>query len=157
MLVRGGNLSYYRAVKRWANITTVTSILCSLLLLTTPLSAFAVGSDVLEEDQSPPMALVVSPVLITEVQTGAGVSGHAGDEFIEIYNTTDADIDLSGWQLRYVSATASTANINKPSFKVDITPQIIDDLPVKLAAKGHYVLRTEALNIRTGLYRQSYS
>ena len=45
-------------------------------------------------------------VLITEVQTGGTSS--AGEEFVEIYNITSQDIDISGWSLYYKSATGKT-------------------------------------------------
>ncbi len=41
-------------------------------------------------------------MLITEVQTGA--SGSASNEFVEIYNPSDASVAIGGWQLRYVNA-----------------------------------------------------
>lgn len=48
----------------------------------------------------------VKSVLITEVQTGGLAS--AGEEFVEIQNTTTDDIDISGWTLHYKSATGAT-------------------------------------------------
>ncbi|MEI6741651.1 MAG: lamin tail domain-containing protein [bacterium] len=53
-----------------------------------------------------PVRAAVKSVLITEVQTG-GLSS-AGEEFVEIQNTTTADIDISGWTLYYKSATGTT-------------------------------------------------
>lgn len=44
-------------------------------------------------------------VLIGEVQV-AGAD--AGDEFIELYNPTDAAVDLSGWSVQYVSGNATS-------------------------------------------------
>lgn len=48
----------------------------------------------------------VKSVLITEVQTGGLTS--AGEEFVEIQNTTTDDIDISGWTMYYKSATGAT-------------------------------------------------
>lgn len=45
-------------------------------------------------------------VIITEVQTGSANS--ASEEFIEIYNTTNQDIDISGWSIYYKSATGTS-------------------------------------------------
>lgn len=45
-------------------------------------------------------------ILITEVQTGSANS--ASEEFVEIYNTTNQDIDISGWSLYYKSATGTS-------------------------------------------------
>ncbi|MEI6581576.1 MAG: lamin tail domain-containing protein [bacterium] len=53
-----------------------------------------------------PVRAGVKSVLITEVQTGSLTS--AGEEFVEIQNTTAADIDISGWTLYYKSATGTT-------------------------------------------------
>lgn len=41
-------------------------------------------------------------LLITEVQTGSANS--ASEEFVEIFNTTSSDLDLSGWTMYYKSA-----------------------------------------------------
>jgi len=52
----------------------------------------------------PSRALSASkPVLISEVQTGSLIS--AGEEFIEIFNSSTSVIDVSGWSLYYRSAT----------------------------------------------------
>ncbi|MCL1841495.1 MAG: lamin tail domain-containing protein, partial [Propionibacteriaceae bacterium] len=41
-------------------------------------------------------------VIINEVYGGGGNSGAAfNQDFIELYNPTDAAIDLSGWSLQY--------------------------------------------------------
>lgn len=46
-----------------------------------------------------------SHVVISEVQV-AGAS--AGDEFLELYNPTNAAVDLSNWKVEYKSATGAT-------------------------------------------------
>jgi hypothetical protein len=57
----------------------------------------------------------VNHVVISEVQV-AGVD--AGDEFIELYNPTDSEIDISGWSLQYLSGLASsTALAEKKNFE----------------------------------------
>ena len=53
-----------------------------------------------------PASAAAKSVLITEVQTGGLIS--AGEEFVEIQNTSADDIDISGWALYYKSATGTT-------------------------------------------------
>ncbi len=48
----------------------------------------------------------VKSALITEVQTGGLTS--AGEEFVEIQNTSTTTIDISGWTMYYKSATGAT-------------------------------------------------
>lgn len=51
---------------------------------------------------------VGAPVIINEVYGGGGNSGAKyKNDFIELYNTTDNDIDVSGWQIQYASKTGS--------------------------------------------------
>lgn len=45
-------------------------------------------------------------VVISQVQVGP--TGSASNEFIELYNNTDTDIDISNWCLFYASATSIT-------------------------------------------------
>ncbi len=49
---------------------------------------------------------IAEHVVISEVAV-AGPSG-ASDEFVELYNPTSQDVDLSGWKLQYKSATGTT-------------------------------------------------
>lgn len=48
-------------------------------------------------------------VIFSEIFVG-NPSPNAGQEFIEIYNNTAADIDLSGWRVQYASATKTDWN-----------------------------------------------
>lgn len=114
-------------------------MLYSAVLVFSPFSVLAEQAPV-EESESP---AGLPPVLITEIQTGADVSGRAAEEFIELYNTTDEELDLAGWQLRYVSATASTVSIDKPSFRANIAPPEPDEDSVLLGPGEYYVLHTE--------------
>jgi hypothetical protein len=50
-----------------------------------------------------------APVIITEIQTGAAT---AADEFVEIYNRSNADIDITGWQIRYANPTGEPSLIS---------------------------------------------
>lgn len=62
---------------------------------------------------------VASNVVISEIQVGGASSG---DEFVELYNPTDAPVSLSGWSLQYVSGMAtSTANAAKKNFEASST------------------------------------
>ncbi len=56
-------------------------------------------------DLPTPDASNVNHVLISEVQV-AGVD--EGDEFIELYNPTESEIDTSGWSIQYLSGSASS-------------------------------------------------
>jgi len=60
---------------------------------------------------APSAALAVSGSLyISELQTGGSGTGHANDEFVELYNGTDNDIPLHGWQLEYRAVSASNGS-----------------------------------------------
>ncbi|WP_291125569.1 C10 family peptidase [Flavobacterium sp. UBA6031] len=51
-------------------------------------------------------------VIITQVYGGGGNSGATyKSDFIELFNTTNSDVDVSGWCLYYLGATSSTTNI----------------------------------------------
>ncbi|HUS26023.1 MAG TPA: lamin tail domain-containing protein [Nevskiaceae bacterium] len=70
-------------------------------------------------------------VLITEVQTGTKLG--ATQEFIELYNAGDAPVDLSGWQVWYL--TAKAVNPDKPAAR-----GVIKLANARLPAGGYYVL-----------------
>ncbi|WNB92654.1 OmpL47-type beta-barrel domain-containing protein [Bacillus sp. NEB1478] len=54
-------------------------------------------------------AEAASHVVISEVYGGGGNNGAVyKNDFIELYNPTDAEVDLNGWSVQYDSATAST-------------------------------------------------
>lgn len=61
----------------------------------------------------PTVAAVVSivapppAVLISELQTGS--SSSASEEFVELYNASDADVALAGWSVEYKAATTADA------------------------------------------------
>ncbi|RKI33961.1 DUF4215 domain-containing protein [Corallococcus sp. AB004] len=46
-------------------------------------------------------------VVISELAPGG--PGGADDEFVELYNPTNAEVDISGWRLQYMKATTGTA------------------------------------------------
>lgn len=51
----------------------------------------------------------LTTVVISEVQTG-GLENTA-DEFVELYNPFDTLLDVTGWQLQYISASGQTVTI----------------------------------------------
>src|SRR5687768_14751287 len=52
----------------------------------------------------PSAALAISPsVVISELQTGD--SSSLSNEFVEMYNSTTADVAVDGWTMEYKSAT----------------------------------------------------
>jgi Lamin Tail Domain len=46
-------------------------------------------------------------IVVNELKTGGTAAG-ASDEFVELYNPCDVDVDLTGWSLVYRSATGTT-------------------------------------------------
>lgn len=57
-----------------------------------------------------------SPILIVEVQTGTTTS--ASEEFIELVNVSDSDVDMSSWRVEYFSA--SSADFEHPSRNITL-------------------------------------
>ena len=91
-------------------------------------------------------------VVINEAQTSGG-TGHTNDDFIELHNTTDAPIDLTGWQLRKKTKTDSTATgASLKSFSADAGMMI--ELPAGgyllwANSNGAFKLSTDAQFIST--------
>lgn len=51
-------------------------------------------------------------VIISQVYGGGGNTGAAyANDFIELFNPTNADVNLSGWSVQYAGATSSTWNV----------------------------------------------
>ncbi|MFC6997177.1 cadherin-like beta sandwich domain-containing protein [Rufibacter roseus] len=72
-------------------------------------------------------------VVISEVYGGGGNNGATfKNDFIELYNPTDAPVSLNGWSVQYASATGTTWNnkVNLP----DVT----------IPAKGFYLIKGAA-------------
>ncbi|HEY5806073.1 MAG TPA: lamin tail domain-containing protein [Candidatus Saccharimonadales bacterium] len=122
-------------MKRQTIAATVYSILCAFLLALAPLPAIAEELPLPETEL--PIVASLPPVIITEVQTGLPNSGYANMEFIELYNTTDAPLDISGWQIRYSSAVASGSG-ELITIAAAVSGQVMLD------AKSHYVVKQSA-------------
>ena len=47
-------------------------------------------------------------IVISQVQTAGAGTGTAGQEFVEVYNNSSSDVDVTGWCLTYSSSSTST-------------------------------------------------
>jgi hypothetical protein len=75
---------------------------------------------------------IATHVVISEVQVAG--DGGAGDEFVELYNPTNADIDISNWSLQYISGHATSAqSVARKNFS---TTSTIPALGYFLIARG---------------------
>lgn len=118
----------------------VLSILLVAVLTLLPLRAFAIDAS----DADMP---IETPVIITEVQTG-GVM--ASDEFIELYNTSNEAVDITGWELR-LAASGSTTNATTLLVTIVGNPE-----PVVLPGKSYFVLHTSSVVLPEGIMGQEY-
>jgi hypothetical protein len=81
-----------------------------------------------EPEQPAVSGLAADHLVISEVQV-AGAD--AGDEFIELYNPTESEVDLSDWSVQYLSGTATTTgNVSKKNFEAGN----------KVPAKGFFLI-----------------
>jgi len=117
------------------------SLICALCLLVAPLTVVAEGV----VDETVPF----SPVIITEVQTGAAT---ASDEFIELYNQTPEALDITGWQIRY--ANAGLAVDGPTQLVAEITS---NDGPILLPAHSYFVLHAPSISLPLGVAGQTYT
>lgn len=51
-------------------------------------------------------------LLLSEIQI-SGETGHANDDFVELFNASSQSIDLSGYRLRYRNSTGKESSLNK--------------------------------------------
>jgi len=80
-----------------------------------------------------------SPVVIDEVYGGGGNSGAPlAQDFVELYNPTDAPVDLTGWSVQYASSAGTWANGGQTN------------LTGSIPAGGHYLV-AEAVGANTSL------
>ena len=64
-----------------------------------------------------------SPLVLNEVYGGGGNSGAAfNQDFVELYNPTDAPLPLDGWSLQYASATGTWANGSQTNLTGTVAP-----------------------------------
>ncbi len=83
------------AFRRTGALLTVTAVTAAGLALVPSAANAAVSAD--------------APVVISEVYGGGGNSGAAVNrDFIELANTGDETVDLSGFSVQYASATGAT-------------------------------------------------
>ncbi len=72
------------------------------------LLAAILGSVVLVASFNMPVHANETSLLISEIKTASANS--ASQEFIEIYNASSNDIDVTGWKVQYIAATSTNAN-----------------------------------------------
>jgi hypothetical protein len=96
-----------------------------------------------------PDIIYPSPVIITEIQTGAAA---AGDEYVELYNVSTEAVDITDWQVRYVNASSA-------SKATSLLASIANDSgqPVILQPRTYFLLHTATVAASTGIANQSYS
>ena len=98
-----------------------------IVILAGPMSVSAesVDDDEVEDDE---------PVLISEILTRTEDS--AFEEFVELYNPNDFEIDISSWRLEYMSSSGSSWS-SKIRGEQHVEPNMV------IEPKGFYVLATE--------------
>lgn len=72
-------------------------------------------------------------VIITEVQTGS--QANASQEFVELYNPSDFDISINGWQLQYLSA--ANTDWQKPTRSIPLSGSIKAHQYLLVASKDY--------------------
>jgi len=83
---------------------------CFTLLLLTGLFFGAAGQS-LAREESAPRAQAATNVVISEFRTRGPDGGN--DEFVELFNPTNALVDISGWQIRASTASGSSTTSNR--------------------------------------------
>ncbi|OKP79140.1 hypothetical protein A3842_13125 [Paenibacillus sp. P3E] len=77
-----------------------------------------------------------SAPVISQVYGGGGNSGAKyKNDFIELYNPTDADIDLTGWKVRYASSSGSFS---------EAKPNLFTTLTGSIPAGGYFLIQEAA-------------
>lgn len=92
--------------RNFTRVFTSLLILAALFLTTSrPIHALPLT----EEEDLPPTHVIANDVVISEVQIAGGSGSY--DEFIEIYNPTDASIDLDNWKIQKKTLSGDEYNI----------------------------------------------
>jgi len=89
-----------------------------------------------------------TPIIISEIQTGAGT---ASDEFVELFNTSDQPVDITGWQVRYINATTA----GDTTLLATVEGPTADH--VYVPANGYYVLHTASVALPQTIAGQVYA
>ncbi|QSQ23789.1 lamin tail domain-containing protein [Pyxidicoccus parkwayensis] len=95
---------------------------------------------------APPPAPLTNHVVISEICGGNGTGTASTDEFIELYNPTNSDVDISGWLVQYKSATGAAY-----SGSVAIPPGKV------IKARGYFLLGGATFQAGTTTADVSYS
>lgn len=102
--------------------------------LATGLAVLLLVGNVLPAAQTAQAATDNSNVVISQVYGGGGNSGaELKNDFIELYNPTDEAIDLTGWKVRYASASGTFSD-------TDFFTSLTGTIP----AKGYYLIQQAA-------------
>jgi hypothetical protein len=64
---------------------------------------------------------VLPSIIISEIQVTGG-AGHTADDFVELYNTSSASVNISNYRLRYKNSSGTENSLNKISADVCIAP-----------------------------------
>ncbi|WP_052353748.1 DUF4350 domain-containing protein [Neobacillus jeddahensis] len=103
------------------------------------LSALLLGGTFLPNLAVPAKAASIGNVVISEVYGGGGNSGATyKNDFIELYNPTDADISLDGWSVQYASKSGNFSANPSASNSTPITGVI--------KAHGYYLIQEKVGN-----------
>ena len=118
---------------RILSVTLVCSVAFNMGFVN-DISANAAVSDGIPYTTEGTYDVSVSHVLINQVYGGGNNKGAGSHGFIELYNPTDSEVDLSGWSLQYLGAEADDKN--DPGWhKLDLTG--------KIGAHCSYLVRTK--------------
>lgn len=90
----------------------------------------------LEVTVTEPVVHAVTPVVISEIYGGGGNSGATlKSDFIELYNNTDSDIDLTGWGIWYASGTGAFKAAGTESYET------VTVLSGTIKAKSYFLVK----------------
>ncbi|MRN55418.1 5'-nucleotidase C-terminal domain-containing protein [Paenibacillus monticola] len=104
-------------------------------LLVSGLALLMVVGNILPATYTAQAATNNSEVVISQVYGGGGNSGaEFKNDFIELYNPTDVAVDLTGWKVRYASATGAFSEVASDTTKVTT-------LTGTIQAKSYYLIQ----------------